>query len=464
MKEKKMPDLLDTATAKPLKIHKLVSENVKRLKVVSITPDGNLVQITGPNGAGKTSVLSSIFWALAGAGVVQASPIRKDEEFATIKLDLGEFIVTRRFQKTDDGDFTTSIKVTSPDGAQYSKPQQILDGLAGRGGMAFDPFVFARAKPKEQFEMLKGLVPGASDFERIDGLNRADFDKRTSINREAAQKKAQANAIAIPEATPKERVDETAIVDEIAAVGEHNALIERRQEGRAAVAKEAETFRAAAAEARKRAVELRRQAEVLDEQATSQDAEAAAREEKLAKAEPLPEPKDAAAIKAKLEDAKRTNAAVDQALRRETLQAEARNLEQQAEALTARIAARNEEKRAAIAAAKMPVQGLGFGEDFITFNGVPFNQASDAEQLRASIAIAMAANPRLKVILVRDGSLLDKKSMALLAEMADAKGCQVWIESVDDSGEVGIVMEDGAVASTPATRRGRQQARAQAAE
>lgn len=455
-----MPDLF-AAGAPPLKIHKLIAENVKKLRAVSITPDGNVVQITGANGSGKTSTLNSIWWALAGAGNVQTAPIRKGEERATIKLDLGELIVTRTFDRTDDGEFTTKVQVTDPDGAKLSKPQDILSKLTGPGGLAFDPLAFARAKPKDQFETLRRFVPGL-DFEKIDGLNRADFDKRTMVKREAGQKRAQADAIAIPEAAPKERVDEAAIVEEIAEVGNHNGEIEARKIRREQAAGNIAAARRSAEEARARAVTLRRQADDEEKAAGTIDAHADDLQQKLDSAAPLPEPKDAAAIRAKLDEAKRTNALVDQMQRRKGLMDEAAALERQVEALTAAIDARNDDKRKAIAAAKMPVEGLGFGEDAITFNGVPFNQASDAEQLRASIAIAMAGNPRLKVILVRDGSLLDRKSMGLLAEMADTHDCQVWVEAVDDSGEVGIVMDEGAVASTPATRAGRRKAAAPA--
>lgn len=455
-----MTDLLSSVEKKPLKIVKLQSENLKRLKAISVVPDGNIVTIAGPNSSGKTSVLNSIWFALAGAGVIQSAPIRKGEETATINVDLGELIVTRKFQRGDDGDFTTSVRVTDPDGAQLSKPQEILSRLAGPGGLAFDPLAFARAKPKEQFETLKRFVPGL-DFEKIDGLNRADFDKRTTVKRDATAKRAQAGAIAIPEATPKGRVDETAIVEEIAAVGDFNAQIELRKDRRNQAAKDIADRRSLAGVARDKAADLRAQADSADAEAAEHDSVAATLEKRLAEAPPLDEPKDAAAIRAKLDEAKRANAMVDQMARRETLLAEAATLERQADALTAKMDARNDDKRKAIAAAKMPVEGLGFGEDAITFNGVPFNQASDAEQLRASIAIAMAGNPRLKVILVRDGSLLDRKSMALLAELADAHDCQVWLESVDDSGEVGIVMEDGAVASTPATRASRRKAETQ---
>jgi hypothetical protein len=60
-------------------------------------------------------------------------------------------------------------------------------------------------------------------------------------------------------------------------------------------------------------------------------------------------------------------------------------------------------------------------------------------------AIAMAANPELRVLRIKDGSLLDENGLRLVAEMADAGDYQVWIEQVDTSGKVGIVMEDGAI-------------------
>ncbi len=116
-----------------------------------------------------------------------------------------------------------------------------------------------------------------------------------------------------------------------------------------------------------------------------------------------------------------------------------------ADSLTANIQRREDDKRSKISAAKLPVPGIGFGDGFITLNGVPFDQASDAEQLRASIAVAMAANPKLRVLRVRDGSLLDDDSMKLLGKMAEAQDFQVWVERVSSDGKVGFVIEDGHV-------------------
>ncbi len=57
----------------------------------------------------------------------------------------------------------------------------------------------------------------------------------------------------------------------------------------------------------------------------------------------------------------------------------------------------------------------------------------------------MADNPKLKVIRIRQGSLIDSDGMKILAEIAKARDFDVWIEIVDSTGKVGFVLEDGMV-------------------
>ena len=115
-----------------------------------------------------------------------------------------------------------------------------------------------------------------------------------------------------------------------------------------------------------------------------------------------------------------------------------------AASLTLAIEQIDEARVNALAAAEFPVPGLSIGEDgSCLYNGIPFDQVSDAERLTISVAIAMASNPKLRVIRIRDGSLLDDDAMARLAAMADKNDYQIWIERVDGSGTVGFVIEDG---------------------
>lgn len=429
-----------------MKIVALTAENVKKLTAVEIRPDGNVVQITGKNGQGKTSVLDAIWWALAGTKHIQTAPIRKGASEARIRLDLGEIVVTRKFRRQEQGDATTNITVENADGARFPSPQTMLDALLGE--LTFDPLAFTRMSPKEQFDTLKRFVPGV-DFEAIENAQRGDYQRRTEINRQAKEKRAAAALIVLPDDAPTEKRDEAALVDELQKAGEHNAEIEKRRARREQAAADIATAKDAAKRDRDRAAELRRQAEAMDAQAEQQEKHAAELQAKLDEAPALPEPIDTAALREQIASARDHNEMVAKAEERERHLKAAAELEAQSEALTAAMAKREADKRAVIADAKLPVEGIGFGDGVILMNGLPFDQASDAEQLRASIAIAMASNPKLRVIRVRDGSLLDEDAMRIIAEMADGADYQVWIERVDSSGKVGFVLEDGRLKGAP---------------
>lgn len=435
-----------------MKIVSLQAENIKRLVAVEIAPDGNLVQITGRNAQGKTSVLDSIWWALAGASNVQSAPIRKGADTARIRLDLGEIVVTRTFTKAKDGDkVTTSLTVENADGARFPSPQKMLDDLLGE--LSFDPLAFARMPAKDQLAALRRFVPDV-DFEAIEAANKGDYDKRRDTNREAKALRAQLDALKIPGDPRQERVDESALVQQLEEAGEHNADIERRKANRAKATADAERLEAEVKQHRARADDLRRQA--LEAEQAAEQAQAAADElrRKLARAGDLPEPIDTAEIREQIAKARETNRAVEERERvierRKKLEDELKQAEARSYALTKALADRADQVKAAIAAAKLPVDGLSFSEDAVLYNGLPLEQASDAEQLRISVAIAAAMNPKLRVIRIRDGSLLDDDGLRLLAEMAEAQDLQVWLEKVDSSGKVGFVIEDGALKTVEA--------------
>ncbi len=462
-----------------MKILKLSVDNFMKLAAVEITPQGNLVQICGRNAQGKTSVLNAIWVALAGKDACPKVPVRKGAEEARIQLDCGELIITRHFRATDDGGYTTSIAVENADGARFPSPQKMLDTLLG--ALSFDPLAFARSKPKDQFDQLRQFVPGV-DFEAIERQNRGDFERRTEVNRFAKQERAAAQAIVVPQGTPETLIDEAGLFAELTAASDHNADIARRRANREQVRETMETARQiiqrtpheiVEASNRARSIrdrevtrlqqqieqlqqqirtvetecdeEIARQTEQLTTQAEAAERSISEIQQKLAAAGELPKEIDVQALQAKIQTARSTNAAVGKLLERRKHEKAAEQLEHQADELTAKMEARNADKRAAIAAAKMPVPGIEFGDGLVLLNGVPFEQASDAEQLRASVAIAMALNPKLRVIRIRDGSLLDETALSLVAEMADTNDMQVWIERVDSSGKIGFVLEDGHV-------------------
>lgn len=416
-----------------MKIIALQAENIKKLVAIEIRPDGNLVQITGKNGAGKSSVLDSLWWALSGAANIQGNPIRNGENKAKIILNLGEIIVTRIFKKSEEGHTVSSLTVENAEGTSIRQPQTMLDQLLGE--LSFDPLAFARMNKKEQFEELRRFVPNF-DFLAYEKIQREDYDKRTNINRQALEARTIEKNIFVSVPAGTKLVDDKALVNELEQAGKHNADIETRKANRQA-------YETASINQKAEAKSLREQADSLIKRAETLEAQAKVCDEKLSSAAALPSPIDTAGIKARIEAAKNTNEQVKLINDKASLIQKAEQFEIESEEITKRMKIRENEKLSAIQAAKMPVQGLGFGDGEILFNEVQFNQASDAEQLRVSIAIAMALNPKLRVIRVRDGSLLDEDSLKMLENMANDQDYQVWIERVDSSGKFGFVLEDG---------------------
>lgn len=463
-----------------MKIIQLTAENVKKLTAVEISPDGNMVQITGKNGQGKTSVLDCIWWALAGERSIQKQPIRKGADSARIELKLGagkvvELIVERRFTET-----ASYLSVKTADGAKYPNPQKLASDLFG--ALTFDPLEFMRGDGKEQFDILKKLVKLDIDLEADANAGAADYAKRTDVNRDAKAKRAQANAIAVEDGLPESLLDESALLDAMQRASETNADIERRKANRetaigkvAHLSTHAEEIEASVepgiaalqsacdrdcADIESQIVTLTARMNTLKERiageieelktgriaaAHAARSEAAELQRKLDAAGELPEPADIAALRASLDAAKETNLKIKSREQKKRVETEAESLEAQSEALTNAIEARAAARLEAIGRAEMPVPGLSFGEGVVTFNDLPLDQASDAEQLTISTAIAAALNPKLRVIRIRDGSLLDDDAMKRLATFADERDMQIWIERVDGSGTVGIVMEDGHV-------------------
>ena len=136
-----------------MKITEFRAENVLKLKVVRIRPDGSAVVIGGKNGQGKTSVLTAVASVLEGKKSIPDKAIREGAEKGVVELDFDDGMTARRTFTPGGGG---TLTITNKDGMKYASPQKMLETL--QGNKAFDPLAFSRAKEKEQLEMLRELV------------------------------------------------------------------------------------------------------------------------------------------------------------------------------------------------------------------------------------------------------------------------------------------------------------------
>lgn len=423
-------------------IIRLEASNVKRLSAVKITPEGRVVKITGKNDQGKSSVLDSIWYALGGGEAIEDDPIRGGADEAKIVLDLGEMTVTRKLKRKEGSPpFTSTLIVENKDGSRPKSPQTLLNELVGK--FTLDPLAFSRLPPKGQFDALKMLVPNF-DFDANSQAYQTDYEKRTAENRKFKEAIAAASAIMAPEGKT-ERVDEAPILADMAKAGEHNQEIQERTQRRATATKQAEDFEASVVTHKEHIERL--ETEIASRKAEIQRCEEAALglRKKLSEAKPLAEPLDTAKLAEALTAARAANAIADKQEQRAALLDTAKQHETTANALTASMQARDEEKNAAIAAAKFPVEGLSLGNEEVLINGHPFAQAAASQKIKTSVALAMAGNPAIRVMRIMDGSLLDNDAMKVISEMAEAQDFQVWIEAVSEGNGAGIVIEDGHV-------------------
>lgn len=415
-----------------MKIIALEAENFAKLKVVAIRPDGAVVQVTGKNRNGKTSVLNAIWTTLAGKRVAPIEPIRHGEERARIRLTLGEntpeLIVTRRFVADGEGGYTTDLRVEGEDGRLFKKGQEVLDALLGE--FTFDPGAFSRMDDDAKLAALRPLVPGV-DFDALTAANAEDFAARTEANRKAKDARTRASGIILPPGNVPAPVDVSALEEELAGSAQFNADIDERKRRRADAVREIEVLEEEEAT-------LRQRLEAATERRLGLEA-------KLGTAEALPEPKDILALRSRLADARTANETAAKAARHAEETAAALQAEKESADLTKAMDQRDGVMSAAVAAAVKTVPGLTYEGGRVLLNGAPFSQASDAEQLETAILVAGLMNPTLRVVRVRDGSLMDEDALATLEEIAARLDLQVWVERVDSSGAVGFVLEDGEI-------------------
>jgi hypothetical protein len=416
-----------------MKIIRLQAENLKKIKAVDITPAEHVVVVGGRNRQGKSSVLDAITYAMGGKGTQCARPVRDGTNKATIVCTLEDLVVRRTITPTGGGTLT----VSAADGASYKSPQAILDKLIGN--LTFDPLAFLRLKPREQAEAMRSFV--GVDTTTLDAERAEVYAKRTDTNAQAKACHAKALSCHAEDMLDGEPVSVAELTADLQDINAENEKVRsaHAKVGAAEVACNKARADLALAEAKLRAA----QQGMKDAEARASQADKNLDTIKQAVATLVEA--DTGPILEQLKGAEEHNRKVAARLARERLLVELAELEDRALAQTTRITEIDQEKERMIAEADFPVPGLAFGDEGLMFNGVPFAQASSAEQLRVSVAMGIAQNPDLRVLLIRDGSLLDSDSMDAIAKMATEADYQVWVERVGEGDASAVVIEDGLV-------------------
>lgn len=426
-----------------MKIIELQAENVKRLEAVFIRPEGSTVVIGGDNGAGKSSVLDSIAMALGGERLIPDEALRRGERKGSIELELSDGTKVLRTFSIGGG---SRLRVTPAEGQEIRSPQTFLDKLLG--DISFDPLRFFGMKAKEQRSTLAELI--GLDTSDLDVRRQQVYDERTEVGREQRRYEGALSELPFHEDAPKELISVDGLVAELDDAEKLHTEAAKTLLLAGGVRRLAEEEQAkierAIAHIEKLELEIER---IRGEIRETQDRAAAHRMKALEldreHGELVPKLPNREAIKARIKSAGDENMKLRDNEQRAELSASVEWRRAKSDELTATLAGIDRAKAERIADAKYPIDGLSLDEEQVFFNGFPLEQASSAERLRVSVSIALAMHPQLKVLLIHDGSLLDAKSLELVAQMAEAADAQVWIERVSQGSECAVVIEDGKV-------------------
>lgn len=424
-------------------IRHLQIENVKRIKALKITPAGSTVKITGKNDQGKSSVLDSIDYAFCGK--ICDQPIREGQARGRIFLELSEelksvFTVEKIFRPSG-----SELIVRNVEGVSQKSPQGLLDELYNR--VMFDPLSFVRLKPMEQVETLRKLA--GLDFTQINSDRQRAYDERTVKGRELEAAKQKLEAFKFDPTAPKQARSAVELAEKLASLQRINQgntekrdAQNKRGEKITSLGKDITRIKTQIANIEKMLSDAKNSLTSKETELTNESSTYEAAKIDISKLQDSNEVE----VRQQLKNIEDDNGKIAANKLHTDAKKEFDDCEKAVKDFTKAIEEFDQTKRDMIEFASFPMDGLSFDEERgVLLNGIPFAQGSSARQLQAAVSIGLALNPQIRVIIIRDGSLLDADSKKSLSELAEKLNAQLWIEIVDDKGPSSVVIEDGEI-------------------
>jgi len=396
-------------------------ENFQRIKTLDITPSKHIVKIEGQNEQGKSSAINSIAAAIGGPKLTPKKPLRDGEKKGFVKMDLGELTIERRY--TASG---SKLIVTNEVGDKVTKsPQALLTDLYN--SLTLDPLEFQLMDDKKKIATLKDLL--GLDFTDLDDKRADVFERRTNAKRKLGDLESRYKAITVNEETPDDEIIVSDLMVQLNDSMRINSKFTTMETNKTEVSGKLNLVTS--------------KIEGLLQEKTELEGKLTEINNYFAEAKQV----DVKPIQEKISNAERLNGYLKDKQAKEELKLRVQKGQLIVDGMTAGLVSIDDEKKKQLSEANFPFPGLTFDEDGIMVNNIPFSQLSHAEGLKVSVSMAMALNPALRVILIKDGSLLDDNSMKIISDLAEENDFQVWIEIVANKfepGSSGIYIEDGA--------------------
>jgi hypothetical protein len=419
------------------KVEKLEVENFKIIEFALLQPEGYSVIIKGANGAGKSSLTDGLVAAIAGKRFFPDRPIRDGEAHAHVEATIDDFVV-RRDWDLKKGEVKEKTTLRYKDGRPISSPQTFLDNLFGGAKFAsFDPAAFVRDE-KTQREVLLRMIGIDALLEEIKKDHALIFSKRQDVNRDIRnQQGVIAEIPIIGEDVPVELVSATGLTKKISAATKKNHENESKRTDYKNAKFKYKNVSEEIIDLKKTIASLREEQSLY-----------ASRVEELEGAEDLKDV-DVSEIIVKLDSIEEQNKFITEANKqiviRKTAEQKMEDMQSISDQYTEELQQILYKKTDALKKANFPVKGLSVDDNNILYKGMPLSQESDSMRLQIAMGIAVARIPKdgIRIIRIKEASLLDENALKEVDRIAKENDIQVFLERVGVSDKGGHLVKNG---------------------
>lgn len=432
---------------KGLKIINAEIENFKNISYKEVEINGKSFNITGMNGAGKSSFWQALMSPLDSKFIPQ-EPIKKGEERGSVEIKIsgelnGEMktynIAIYFSQENQRG----RLVITGEDGEAVKGGKKLIQDIVGN--ISFDIMEFINlgltstgkvsvTGVREQIEILKQLMPQETleqlhnldveynelYAERADVKNKLKYQKTVVDNNPFTQEEAEKY---LKPMDPKEV--QSKIDDFGKSLEDWNRIDNKVREFSSTISKNEELLHEAI-------VTVKTLEKLLEEEKKKLKQG----EEWLSK-NSKPEMGD---LNTKMTEINSHNEQHTKLMSIEASRKELDEITAQEKKMTMDLMGLRVKKKELFGANPLPVKGLSFDDEKVLYNDLPLSEGNipTSHLIAIGCKIGMAMNPNLKVMLIKDGSLLDNKTTKRILSICEKEGYQLMMETVSDDEDVSI--------------------------
>ncbi len=414
-----------------MKIQKVSIRNFRNIENIQKEINGNNILLLGENQRGKSNFIKALEIALGMTSLVGVNPIMNGKKEASIQVITDDKGNEYKFEvKFKEGSDKPSITVTAPNGLKNTA-KSVIGSIVGEIDFDIDAFVEMSKTEKgrkQQVEIVRSFLSEEvkTELRKHENTIKAQYDDRTEINRKI---KTMQGFISESGLTPDdmkkyflaEPIEK--LTEELNAGINTNQNIQKAKSKFEEIDKSVERGVAEVQKLKDRIKEIEQLNESLLLDGKKIENWLAAKEN---------QPVDISHLQEKMKDATAHNLMHEKVNSVRTQEMKAEELQAESEALTILIETTRQLISDTIKDLDMPIEGLSFNDDNLTYNGSVVDEStlSTSEIMMLGVKLKMAKNPNAKVLFIERGESLGSDKLHNLQKMAKDHGFQIIMEQV----------------------------------